>query len=364
MIYWLALGVCTLLTVGITPLIIKLAFKVKALDYQDERKVHSKTMPRLGGLAIYFSFLLGYILFDVGALLPNEQMTSFMNAYLCASSVMVLLGVLDDIFQLSAGMKALAQLLTAIFLVSAGGFVIDQIFLPLLPPIQLGAFGFLFTIAWIVGVTNSINLIDGLDGLSSGITSISFLTVALIALWQGESLIALLSFILLGSTLGFLVHNFHPAKIFMGDTGSLFLGFSVAILSMMGYKYIAFVSFIVPLLMLSVPLFDTLWAICRRLLKGQSPFQADRGHLHHRLLDRQYGHVKTVLILYAISGSFALTALVYTIYSKHLGVLCFLVVLAVLEALFDLTGFKRCLAKRRAKRLEIKEMKETENTHQ
>ena len=343
MIYWLATGFCALVTIALTPFIIQLAFKIKALDYQDERKVHSKTMPRLGGLAIYLSFLLGYFLFDVRSLLPKEQLVSFMDAYLLSSSIMVCLGVLDDIFQLSAVFKALVQVAAAIILVSFGGFVIDQIFLPLLPPINLGALGFLFTVFWIVGVTNSINLIDGLDGLSSGITSISFLTIALIAIWQGETLIALLSFLLLGSTLGFLVHNFHPAKIFMGDTGSLFLGFSVAVLSMMGYKYIAFVSFIVPLLILTVPIFDTAWAILRRLIKGQSPFKPDRGHLHHRLLDRQYGHVKTVLTLYAIAGSFAVTALVYTIISKHLGVVCFLVVMMALELIFDITGFKQFL---------------------
>ena len=341
MLYWLATGFCALVTFALTPLVIKLAFKVKALDYQDERKVHSKTMPRLGGLAIYLSFLLGYFLFDVRSLLPKEQLVLFMDAYLISSSIMVLLGVLDDIFQLPAVSKALVQVAAAIFLVSYGGFVIDQIFFQLLTQIHLGSLGFLFTVFWIVCVTNSINLIDGLDGLSSGITSISFLTIALIAIWQGETLIALLSFLLLGSTLGFLVHNFHPAKIFMGDTGSLFLGFSVAVLSMMGYKYIAFVSFIVPLLTLTVPIFDTLWAILRRLIKGQSPFKPDRGHLHHRLLDRQYGHVKTVLTLYAIAGSFALTALVYTIVSKHLGVLCFLVVMVTLEFVFDITGFKR-----------------------
>ncbi len=343
MIYWLAIGFCTLVTIVLTPFIIKLAFKIKALDYQDERKVHSKTMPRLGGLAIYLSFLLGYFLFDIRSLLPKEHLTSFMDAYLLSSFIMVVLGVLDDIFQLSAVFKALVQVAAAIILVSFGGFVIDQIFLPLLPPINLGALGFLFTVFWIVGITNSINLIDGLDGLSSGITSISFLTIALIALWQGETLIALLSFLLLGSTLGFLVHNFHPAKIFMGDTGSLFLGFSVAVLSMMGYKYIAFVSFIVPLLILTVPIFDTAWAILRRLIKGQSPFKPDRGHLHHRLLDRQYGHVKTVLTLYAIAGSFAATALIYTIFSKRLGVVCFLVVMTTLELIFDITGFKRFL---------------------
>lgn len=341
MIYLLAIGFCALVTIYTTPLVIKLAFKVKALDHQEERKVHSKTMPRLGGLAIYFAFLSGYFIFDIRSLLPKEQLVLFMDAYLLSSFLMVLLGVLDDIFQLSAVIKALVQMAAAILLVSLGGFVIDQIFLPLLPPIQLGAFGFLFTVFWIVGITNSINLIDGLDGLSSGITSISFLTIALIALWQGEVLIALLSCLLLGSTLGFLVHNFHPAKIFMGDTGSLFLGFSVAVLSMMGYKYIAFVSFIVPLLILTVPIFDTSWAILRRILKGQSPFKPDRGHLHHRLLDRQYGHVKTVLTLYAIAGAFALTALVYTIISKQLGVLCFLLVMIALELIFDITGFKR-----------------------
>ncbi|HAX73586.1 MAG TPA: undecaprenyl-phosphate alpha-N-acetylglucosaminyl 1-phosphate transferase, partial [Firmicutes bacterium] len=306
--YLLIISTCFLLATFLTPSVMKLAFFTNAIDKPNQRKVHKVAIPRLGGLAIYIAFLLGYMIFGIKNYAINEQVISFIDAYFIASFVIIVTGMLDDMFDLPPKSKGFAQLIAALIMVLYGNFVINKIYLPFLPVIDLGILGSLVTILWIVGITNSINFIDGLDGLSSGLSAITLGTMAVLASFQGELFVVLMCCLLLGSTLGFLVHNFYPAKIFMGDTGSLFLGFSISVISLLGYKNAAFVSFIVPIIILSVPLFDTLWAIVRRLLKKQSPFRPDRGHIHHRLLDRNLGHVRSVLTLYSIATMFSFTA--------------------------------------------------------
>ncbi|MGL4374517.1 MAG: glycosyltransferase family 4 protein, partial [Turicibacter sp.] len=244
MVYLLTISFCFLMAVLVTPYVIKLAHFTNAVDEPNQRKVHSRIMPRMGGLAIYIAFLLGYMVFNVKNKALDDNAIAFVDAYFIASFIIIVTGMLDDMFELPAKPKALAQLVAALIMVSYGNFMIDKIYLPFIPVIDLGWLGGIVTIIWIVGVTNSINLIDGLDGLSSGISAISFGTMAILAAFQGEIFVATMCCLLLGSTLGFLVHNFHPAKVFMGDTGSLFLGFSVAVFSLLGYKNAAFVSFI------------------------------------------------------------------------------------------------------------------------
>ncbi len=340
MIYLFTISFCFILAVLVTPFVIKLAHFTNAVDKPNHRKVHQHVMPRLGGLAIYIAFLSGYLVFNLRATVTQEAV-SFLDAYFISSFIIVVTGILDDMFELPAKPKFLAQLIAALVMVLFGKLMITSIYLPFLPVIDLGWLASVITVLWIVGITNSINLIDGLDGLSAGISAISFATMAILAGFQGETFVALMCCLLLGSTLGFLVHNFHPAKIFMGDTGSLFLGFSVAVFSLLGYKNAAFVSFLVPIVVLSIPIFDTIWAIVRRTIKGQSPFKPDRGHVHHKLLDRNLGHVKSVLVLYAISLLFSLTAVLYTVSDKVYGLVMLVIAVLIVELVFNTTGLFR-----------------------
>lgn len=328
---------CFLVSVLVTPYMIKLAHFTHAVDRPNKRKVHQALMPRLGGLAIFIAFILGYMVFDIKGRALYEGQSVFFDAYLIASVLIVITGMLDDMFELPAKAKFSIQLIAALIMVFYGNFIITTINLPFLI-IDLGWFGGVITVLWIIGITNSINLIDGLDGLSSGCSAITFATMAVLAFYKGEIFVAMLCCLLLGSTLGFLVHNSHPAKIFMGDTGSLFLGFSISVLSILGYKQAAFVSFIVPIAILSVPIFDTVWAIIRRTLNGQPPFKPDRGHVHHQLLDKNLGHFKSVLVLYAITALFSLTAIVYTMYSKFYGLVMVVGAVIVVELIFNTTG--------------------------
>lgn len=338
----LMMGVfCFLVAWMVTPLVIKFAHFTKAVDQPNERKVHAKVMPRLGGLAIWIAFLLGYMVFRAKQFAINEAELKFIEAYFISSFIIVGTGMLDDMYELPPYPKMMMQFIVAMIMVVYGEFVIDFVHLPFIPPIELGWMGGILTILWIIGATNAINLIDGLDGLAAGLSSISFATMILLAVANGDWFVTVLCCLLLGSTLGFLIHNFYPAKIFMGDTGSLFLGFSVSVFSLLGYKNAAFVSFIVPIVLLSVPLFDTTWAIIRRLLKGQSPFKADRGHVHHCLLDRQLGHQKSVCILYCIAALFSMTGIVYSLISKFFGLTLMVVGMVIVELIFNTTGFFR-----------------------
>jgi len=341
MFYLLIIGFCFIIATLTSPYMIKLAHFTKAVDAPNKRKIHQRVMPRMGGLAIYISFILGYMVFNVKQLALVEGQTAFFDAFFISSVVIIITGMFDDMFDLPAKSKFIVQLVVALIMVIYGRFIINEIRLPFIPIIDLGWLSGVITIAWIIGVTNSINLIDGLDGLSSGCSAISFATMAILAIFQGDIFVAVMCCLLLGATLGFLVHNFYPAKIFMGDTGSLFLGFSISVLSLLGYKNAAFVSFIVPIVVLSIPIFDTVWAIFRRILNGQSPFKPDRRHVHHQLLDKNLGHVKSVLVLYAIAGLFSLTAIVYTIYSKFYGLVLVVCGVIVVELIFNITGIFR-----------------------
>lgn len=171
--------------------------------------------------------------------------------------------------------------------------------------VELTQFGFILTILWIVGVTNAINLIDGLDGLAAGVSAIGLTSILIIAIMDYSIIVVYLSIIVVGSCLGFLYHNFYPAKIFMGDTGALFLGYSISVISMLGlFKNVALFSFIIPIIIIAVPIFDTIFAIIRRLINKQSIGQADRKHIHYRLIEMGYSHQTAVLIIYAFSGFF------------------------------------------------------------
>lgn len=286
----------------ITPLVIKLAIKIGAVDKPNYRKVHAKVMPRLGGLAIFIGAAAGY--FAGG--LHNEKVT----AITVGAILIVILGMLDDKYEISAKVKLLGQIVVASLIVFSG-LTVDLLTIPYVGNFELGIWSYPVTIFWIVAFTNAINLIDGLDGLSAGISAIGITTIAVMAGMAGAQLIFTFSLILIGSIIGFLFYNFHPAKIFMGDTGALFLGYCISILSLLGlYKSVTLFSFIVPVIILGVPVFDTTFAIIRRIANKRPISAPDKSHLHHRLLALGLSHRNTVLAIYAFGILFGISALI------------------------------------------------------
>lgn len=294
---------CFLTAVAVTPLVKNFAIKIGATDKPNHRKVHQKLMPRLGGLAIYIAFLAGFIFLQ-----PDSQ---YLMPILLGSFVIIVTGFLDDMLELSAKWKLAGQLLAA-GIVVAGGVQVNFINLPFDGRLDLGWFAIPLTILWIVGITNAINLIDGLDGLAAGVSSIVLATLAAIAFMMGNMFVVALALILMGSTLGFLIYNFNPAKIFMGDTGALFLGFMISVISLLGFKNVTLFSLLVPVIILGVPISDTLFAIIRRIVNKKPLSAPDKSHLHHCLLRLGYSHRKTVLIIYAMSSLFGLAAILLT----------------------------------------------------
>ena len=288
----------------ITPLVKRLAIRLDNVDRPDHRRVNKRPIPRGGGIAVATAF----IVVALGVLVANNQFDivdiprsldqSELVALLVGGAVATFLGVLDDTLQLRARWQLLGQVALAAFAVIAGITVtfINNPFGP--STISLtGPYAIGFTMVWIIGMINSINFIDGLDGLSSGIALIAAVTLGLISVTtaSNEPLVGVLCFALAGSLLGFLRWNFHPASIFIGTSGVMFVGYTLALLSILGSAKVA-----VALLVLGVPIIDTFWIIVRRLATGHSPFTPDRGHIHHRLLDLGLTHGQTVLVIYGI----------------------------------------------------------------
>ena len=293
----------------------KVAKHIGAMDIprkdEENRHIHQKETPKLGGVGIFLAFLIGYMLF-------GEQSIR-MNSILIGSFIIVLTGIVDDINPIKASYKLIGHIAAACVIVFYGGILLDNI-TAFGYYFSFGIFSYPITILFIIACTNIINLIDGLDGLSGGICSIFYITIAIIGYYQGRegSLVMILTLIMLGSTLGFLVHNFHPAKIFAGDCAT-FMGFIIAVITLLEFKGPALISFFVPVTILGIPILDTFFAIVRRLLKGQPPFQADRQHLHHQLLGMNFSHTVTVLIIYAIDILFASASICFAIVHPVIG---------------------------------------------
>ncbi|WP_334110674.1 glycosyltransferase family 4 protein, partial [Anoxybacillus sp.] len=300
MVYF-TLFLCFVVAVLITPAVKWLAFKVGATDKPNQRKVHQKIMPRLGGLAIFISFIVGYVVLQ-----PNSP---YATSIVIGATIIVLTGVLDDMYELSPKWKLFGQIAAAVVVIY-GGIRIDFINLPFGGHLNFGLLSIPITMLWIIGITNAINLIDGLDGLAAGVSSIALVTIAGMAATMGNTYVFVfaMSLLLLGSTLGFLLYNFHPAKIFMGDTGALFLGYMISVLSLLGFKNVTVFSLIIPILILGVPISDTLFAIVRRIVNKQPLSAPDKSHLHHCLLRLGYSHRQTVLIIYGMAAMFGLAA--------------------------------------------------------
>ncbi len=323
--------IASLITVIIiTPFVMKFAVKIGAIDKPNYRKVHQKVMPRLGGLAIFIGVVVGYF---VGGL-HNYQITGITVGGL----IIVLIGILDDKLELSAKVKLLGQIAAA-GVVVVSGLQIEFITLPYFGQVEFGLMAIPITIFWIVAITNAINLIDGLDGLAAGVSAIVITTIAVLAGIAGKEMILLIALIFLGSTLGFLWFNFHPAKIFMGDTGALFLGYGIAILSLLGlYKSVTLFSFVVPILILGVPIFDTTYAIIRRLVNKKPISSPDKSHLHHRLLAIGFSHKNTVLMIYALGIVFSFSAILFSRTTLWGTVLLLIGLLLMVELIAEMVG--------------------------
>lgn len=318
-------------TFATTPLVRRFAFKIGAIDIpKDNRRMHKKPTPRIGGLAIIFGFTVATFCFAQ----PSRQL----YGTLAGAAIIAVMGVIDDCKNLPAKLKFVIQIIAALVVVFAGDIKIDVFtnpnFLSDNPYWVLPEWlSVTLTVIWIVFITNAVNFIDGLDGLAAGVSAIMSISLVFISIRVGEYSIAILGIALMGSCFGFLPFNFNPAKIFMGDTGSTFLGFMLATLSIQGvFKSYAVISFAVPLLILGLPLFDALFAMIRRILRGQSPMTADRGHLHHRLVDMGFSQKQTVFILYAISGVLGITAVLLAesgVLRALLLVICVLILLLI-----------------------------------
>ena len=304
----------SLLIVGVTmifvtlfiPLVKRIAKHIGAIDIPNERKVHKNPIPRLGGLGIYAGFLLGYILFGH----PSLQM----NSILIGSFIIIITGLCDDIKPIKPLPKLLGQIAAACILVFYGNIVLNNITV-FGQDIEFGIFAYPITIMFVVACTNVINLIDGLDGLSGGISSIFYLSTIIICFFQERftGLEFTLALIMLGSTLGFLFHNFNPARIFAGDSGAMFMGYVISVISLLGFKTTVMTSIFAPLAILAVPILDTLFAIIRRLINHKHIYDADKEHLHHQLLKMNFSHKMTVIIIYIITSLFSAASILYTL---------------------------------------------------
>ena len=305
-----------------TPYTIRLARKVGAVDIPNDRRINKKTMPRLGGLAVIAGFLISEIYLVVSMILENK--INFLDDNLNTKLLGILSGVvvlgivcyIDDVKNIKPLVKLTGQLVAAMIVV-ASGVVINNFTIPFKENsiIINEVLSYIITVIWIIGITNAINLSDGLDGLSSGITLLSCISLIIVFSLNGSPLIAIvLITALAGAILGFLPYNFNPAKTFIGDVGSNFMGFMLSVISIMGVaKTYTAIVLIAPILVLALPILDTIWAIIRRIVKTRSlkgVFKADKGHLHHKLVARGYTQKQTVLILYGVTATLGMTAII------------------------------------------------------
>ncbi|WP_066158219.1 glycosyltransferase family 4 protein [Halalkalibacter krulwichiae] len=331
-LYLIAFFVSLLVSATTMPLVIKLANTYGFVDHKNNRKIHKETMPRLGGISIIVGTMAG--------LLIIRPESDHLMGVAFGALVIIVTGILDDKYSLGAKTKFAAQLIAAIAVV-ASGLNIPFITLPFMGQFEFGIFSYVITVIWIVGITNSINLIDGLDGLAGGVATIAISTILIMALLDSFAhvLTIALSVVLIGSTLGFLFFNFHPAKIFMGDAGSLFLGYSIAIISILGlFKSVTFVSLVVPIIILAVPISDTVFAMVRRILNKQGIMSPDKGHLHHCLLAMGYSHRETVLIVYGFSIFFGALAIIFTNATLWASLILLVVLLMVIQLYAEFIG--------------------------
>ncbi|MFC2460553.1 MAG: glycosyltransferase family 4 protein [Selenomonas noxia] len=320
--FMIALGIALILT----PAVIAFARQTGALDKPDARKVHVRPIPRIGGIGIYAAFMASILVQLIFADVTPEFMTSLIGLMI-GGTIIVAIGIIDDYCDLPAKVKLLGQIFAAAVLVIGFDVRIDVITDPFGDYIYLEFLAIPATIFWVVGLTNTVNLIDGLDGLAAGVSSIAAVTIFLVAMEEGIPFVAMVTAALAGAAVGFLYYNFNPARIFMGDTGSMFLGFMLAGISVVGaVKSAATIALIVPILALGLPILDTTFAIVRRARNHRPIFKPDKGHLHHRLLAHGFTQKQAVLLMYVVSALFGLCAIALTAVSTQAAALIILIV--------------------------------------
>lgn len=332
LLYIAAFAIAFVISIAATPLAKYVSVKAKAIDYPKARGMHTKPMPRLGGISIVLGFLVSILILYRFA---NDINLKHFIGFVIGALIIVCVGIIDDIKNLPAKVKLVFQVMAALIVIKSG-IRINVVMWPVTTYLQ--TLSGPITLIWIIGVTNAVNLIDGLDGLAAGVSSIASICLMVLCILTGTESAVMFTAALAGSCLGFLPRNFNPAEIFMGDTGSTFLGYVLAVTSIMGvFKGYAILALIVCLLSLGLPIFDTICAMLRRLITHKPIMQADRGHLHHKLIDKGYTQKQAVLILYGISIICAMLAIFIAIKdSRALAVVVLtIIVLSIVIFIFN-----------------------------
>jgi UDP-GlcNAc:undecaprenyl-phosphate GlcNAc-1-phosphate transferase len=321
-----------ILNLVLTPNIIRIAHRFRWYDRPGSRKIHTVLVPRLGGVGIFTSFFTSIIVVPlVWQLIFGTAQQHFVDikylAIFLGFFIIYVLGLIDDFYNLKAILKLFIQILAAGVVVIGGGFVVTKLTIPYLGTIDLWYFGYPLTILWIVGITNAVNLVDGMDGLGAGIAGFAALSMGIISLIEGAYAPAIMAFALAGALAGFLRYNFPPAKIFMGDSGSLFLGFSLAVFPLMGISRAGSLgALLIPVTILLVPIIDTAAAILRRLRKRQSIATPDKEHIHHKLLALGLGERKILTVIYSVCIYLSLIAITSVVLPKAVNVFIIIIV--------------------------------------
>lgn len=318
----------------VVPLNKALSFKVGAVDNPSKRRMNKVVMPTMGGLGLYAVSFFSLFFFQP---ISND----YLLPIFISSTIIIITGVFDDIKEVKPIIKLLGIILAALIIYYWAGISIDMITIPFIGEIKFGFFSLPLTIIWIIAITNAINLIDGLDGLATGVSIIALTTMGIIGfffLQTNRVPITILVFTIIAAAIGFLPYNFHPATIYLGDTGALFLGFIISIVSLQGLKNATIISFLIPILILGIPITDTFYAIIRRVWNKRPITAADKNHMHHRLINMGLTHRQAVLFLYVFAILFSITALVFPISSSTSIILLMIVVLLGIEIFVELIG--------------------------
>ena len=335
-----------LIALVLTPLVRLLSFKIGAVDYPNARRINTKPMPSAGGLSIVIAFSIATLVFIpmlTSNAAPIKSYLSYTLPVVGAGWIIALTGLIDDVKELSAKKKMIGILLAASIVWFLTDFRLNDFKIPFGGPLLHFDpwLSYLLTVIWIVAITNAVNLIDGLDGLVSGVSIISLVTMGIVSYFflpVPNLFLTMTIFVLVASIAGFFPFNYHPAILYLRDTGALFIGFMISVLSLQGLKNATAVAVVTPMIILGVPITDTFLAIIRRTLSGQKFYKPDRNHLHHRLLSLGLTHRGTVLVIYGISMIFSLISLLLNISSRIGGVLLVIGLLFGVELLAELIG--------------------------
>ncbi|MDR1615481.1 MAG: undecaprenyl/decaprenyl-phosphate alpha-N-acetylglucosaminyl 1-phosphate transferase [Syntrophomonadaceae bacterium] len=349
MVIWYIIALVSAFVISFVgvPLTAKMAFKIGAVDKPSARKVHKAKMPRLGGLGIFIAFTVTALIF--------LNLSAPVVGVLVGACVITVVGVLDDIYQLSPVVKLLGQSIAAVVAMSFG-VMVHFLTNPFDGLLWLGYLSIPITFLWIVGVTNAINLIDGLDGLAAGVSAIAAATMGVVALLNGGYETAFMAFILVAALSGFIPYNFFPARTFMGDGGSNLLGFLLSCIAVLGaVKSAAIFSLFIPIVILGIPILDTFFAIIRRINRKAPIFKPDKGHLHHQLLAMGLSHRNSVLVIYSISGLLGVIACICNFLSGPKATLLGALLLLIIVWGADKLGLFSATGEHKAKTMSLKE---------